>query len=40
MSILSLIGREKELFVQDIQQHENELQRIVADSTFLVIGGA
>lgn len=40
MSILSLIGREKELFVQDIQLHEKELQRVVAESTFLVIGGA
>lgn len=39
-SILSLIGREKELFVQDVSDHENELQRIVASSTFLVIGGA
>jgi UDP-N-acetylglucosamine 4,6-dehydratase len=39
-SILSLIGREKELFVQDVSNHESELQRIVASSTFLVIGGA
>jgi len=39
-SILSLIGREKELFVLDVSNHEPELQRIVADSTFLVIGGA
>lgn len=39
-AILSLIGREKELFVQDVSDHENELQRIVASSTFLVIGGA
>lgn len=38
--ILSLIGREKELFVQDVSSHENELRRIVASSTFLVIGGA
>jgi FlaA1/EpsC-like NDP-sugar epimerase len=40
LSILSLIGREKELFVQDVSNHEAELQRIVAASTFLVIGGA
>lgn len=40
MSILSLIGREKELFVQDMSKHECELNRIVASSTFLVIGGA
>ncbi|MDP2782316.1 UDP-N-acetylglucosamine 4,6-dehydratase [Devosia sp.] len=40
MSILSLIGRDKELFVQDVSNHEAELQRIIAASTFLVIGGA
>lgn len=40
MSILSLIGRKKELFVQDVSDHESELTRIVASSTFLVIGGA
>lgn len=40
MSILSLIGREKELFVQDVSEHESELKRVVASSTFLVIGGA
>ena len=39
-SLLSLIGREKELFAQDMSNYENELQRIVAASTFLVIGGA
>ena len=39
-SILSLIGREKELFVQDVSNHEIELKRIVTSSTFLVIGGA
>lgn len=39
-SLLFLIGREKELFVQDMNDHENELKRIVAASTFLVIGGA
>lgn len=40
ISVLSLIGREKELFVQDVSNHENELKRIIAFSTFLVIGGA
>lgn len=40
MSILPFIGREKELFVQDVSIHENELKQIVASSTFLVIGGA
>lgn len=39
-SILSLIGRENELFVQDVTGHECELKRIVSSSTFLVIGGA
>jgi FlaA1/EpsC-like NDP-sugar epimerase len=37
---LSLIGRKKELFVHDVNNHESELQRIVATSTFLVVGGA
>lgn len=40
MSALSLIGRDKELFVQDVSDHESELERSVASSTFLVIGGA
>jgi FlaA1/EpsC-like NDP-sugar epimerase len=38
--ILSLIGREKELFIQDVSDHEGELKRAVSSSTFLVIGGA
>ena len=38
--MLHLIGREKELFTEDIQQHEKELQQIVSNSRFLVIGGA
>lgn len=37
---LSLISREKELFILDVSNHESELKRIVASSTFLVIGGA
>ena len=40
LSILNLIGREKELFVQDVSNHEASLQRIVSESSFLVIGGA
>ena len=40
MSILSLIGREKELFAQDLAENEGELGRVVAASSFLVIGGA
>ncbi|TCK62347.1 UDP-N-acetylglucosamine 4,6-dehydratase [Seleniivibrio woodruffii] len=38
--ILELIGRKEELFTDDISRFENELQEIVANSTFLVIGGA
>ena len=40
MNILNLIGREKELFTEDICKHENELTSIVCSSRFLVIGGA
>lgn len=39
-SILSLIGREKELFVSDIQANESELSEAVCSSRFLVLGGA
>tara|TARA_R110002167_G_scaffold287859_6_gene492766 strand:+ start:18053 stop:19234 length:1182 start_codon:yes stop_codon:yes gene_type:complete len=38
--MLSLIGREKELFISDINNHENELKDIVSNSSFLVLGGA
>ena len=37
---LSLIGRDKELFCTDISNHNEELQNIIASSTFLIIGGA
>jgi len=40
MNILSLIGREKELFSEDISLHAQQLSEIVSHSTFLVIGGA
>ena len=40
MDILKLIGRDKELFKNDISVHESGLKRIVSNSTFLVIGGA
>lgn len=40
MSILGLIGRDKELFTDDIAEHEEELSNIVGSSRFLVIGGA
>lgn len=38
--VLSLIGREKELFQKDVSGHELELKAIVSSSSFLVIGGA
>ena len=38
--ILSLIGRQKELFKDDIATHEKELSLIVSSSSFLVLGGA
>ncbi len=37
---LKLIGRKKELFRQDLLDHENELREIISSSRFLVIGGA
>lgn len=40
MNIITLIGRNKELFSQDIAKHEKELSEIVQASRFLVIGGA
>lgn len=39
-SILSLIGREKELFTNDITRHESQLSEIASTSRFLVLGGA
>ncbi|WP_373002816.1 UDP-N-acetylglucosamine 4,6-dehydratase [Sulfurimonas sp.] len=39
-NILSLIGREKELFISDISSHEEKLTSTVSSSSFLVIGGA
>ncbi len=40
MNILNLIGRNKELFTEDITRHETRLTEIVNESRFLVIGGA
>ena len=40
MNTLSLIGRNKTLFDNDIKNYEKELIEIVSNSTFLVIGGA
>ena len=38
--MLNLIGRNKELFTEDIENHKVELEQIVSASRFLVIGGA
>ncbi|MCW3805802.1 UDP-N-acetylglucosamine 4,6-dehydratase [Plebeiibacterium marinum] len=38
--MLQLIGREKELFVEDITTNREDLSSIVSASSFLVIGGA
>lgn len=40
MEILSLIGRDKELFTSDINVNNDILNREVSTSSFLVIGGA
>lgn len=40
MNILQLIGRDKELFTNDIKHHEEKLKAIVTSSKFIVIGGA
>ncbi|MCW6611931.1 UDP-N-acetylglucosamine 4,6-dehydratase [Yersinia ruckeri] len=39
-NILSLIGRNKTLFTQDLAKNKNELASIVSESRFLVLGGA
>jgi len=40
MSILNLIGRDKELFNEDVFINNFKLKNIISSSTFLVIGGA
>lgn len=40
MNLLKLIGRNSEIFLNDLSQKENELQEIIKNSSFLVIGGA
>ena len=37
---LTLIGRTRELFLEDMNKHGEELKKIVSSSSFLVIGGA
>jgi len=39
-NILGLIGRDQELFTQDISTHEVQLREKVSSSSFLVLGGA
>ena len=39
-NILKLIGRNKELFTDDVSKHSSALLEIVSESNFLVIGGA
>ena len=40
MDLLSLIGRDSELFSSDIVSHEDALKIIIQKSRFLIIGGA
>ncbi len=40
MDILKLVGRESEIFERDVFIHEFELQTVIKQSSFLVIGGA
>lgn len=40
MDTLKLIGRTKQLFALDIENHQEQLSQIVQSSRFLVIGGA
>ena len=40
MDNLSLIGRDTEIFAEDIEDKEEQLDEIISNSNFLVIGGA
>ncbi|MDG1263861.1 MAG: polysaccharide biosynthesis protein, partial [Flavobacteriaceae bacterium] len=40
INILSIIGRSKNIFRNDINKHEHSLSKIVSKSSFLVLGGA
>ena len=40
MNVLQLIGRTSPLFEADIKSHDGQLREVVAQSRFLVIGGA
>ena len=40
MDVLKLIGRKSNLFDYDMLKHELELNKIISNHSFLVIGGA
>ena len=40
MNVLQLIGREKELFCDDMQRYTDELAKTISGARFLVLGGA
>jgi FlaA1/EpsC-like NDP-sugar epimerase len=40
MNILNIIGRDKELFVSDLDRFQDRLASVVSNSKFLIIGGA
>jgi FlaA1/EpsC-like NDP-sugar epimerase len=40
MNVLNLIGRKKELFSEDISEHNRELSNVIKNSSFLVLGAA
>ena len=40
MDYLKLIGRDSELFSSDLEEHDDNLRKIISASRFLVIGGA
>tara|TARA_B100001059_G_scaffold219955_1_gene241483 strand:- start:6448 stop:7635 length:1188 start_codon:yes stop_codon:yes gene_type:complete len=40
MNVLSLIGRESELFYSDIKENSSDINNLVKNSRFLVIGGS
>ncbi|RJR31834.1 MAG: UDP-N-acetylglucosamine 4,6-dehydratase [Desulfobacteraceae bacterium] len=39
-SILKFIGRERELFEEDVTRHEADIRQMISRSRFLVVGGA
>ena len=40
MNTLNLIGRSKELFLQDIEDHNHKMADIIGQSSFLILGAA